>query len=205
MSQTLQLKAQPRTAVGKKVKALRREGFVTGTIYSQSKESYHIQLPYREAMLMFHEAGKNHLVEITIEGEGKRLALIERGDHEPVKRTLLHIAFHEVKRGEKVTAEVPVELIGESPAERAHLMIIEVTQTVEVTAEADQLPDHFELDKASLVEDGDSLTVADIKTGKGIEIMTPEDTVIARVETPRAQVESETEAEETATEAAKTE
>lgn len=195
MSQSFQLKAEPRTVMGKKVKALRREGKVTGAIYRRGKESVHVSLNYTEAVKMLHEAGKNHIVSVKIEGGSSLNALIERGDREPVKNRLLHMAFQEVKKGEKVTAEVPVQLVGEAPATQMKLMVIEVTSVVEVTAEAAHLPDHFEVDQSVLVEDGDSITVADLKVPADAVVETPLDTVIARVETPRAEVEAAQEAE----------
>jgi large subunit ribosomal protein L25 len=196
MSQTFQLNAETRTVVGKKVRALRREGLVTGAIYRRGKESLHVQLPYTNAVKIFHEAGKNHIVNLHIKDGSKHTVLIERDDREPVKNRLLHLAFQEVKKGEKVTAEVPVVLVGEAPATQMKLMVIEVTSVVEVTAEAANLPDHFEVDQSSLIEDGDSITVADLKVPADAEVQTPLDTVIVRVETPRAEVEAAQESEE---------
>lgn len=196
MSQTFQLKTEARTVIGKQVRALRREGLVTGAIYRRGKDSVHIQMKYTDAIKVLHDAGKNHIVSVKIEGGSTLNALIERGDREPVKNRLLHMAFQEVKKGEKVTAEVPVVLVGEAPATQMKLMVIEVTSVVEVTAEAAHLPDHFEVDQSGLVEDGDSITVADLKVPGDAVVETPLDTVIARVETPRAEVEATQEAEE---------
>lgn len=198
MSQSFKLEASPRTVIGKKVKALRRDGLVTGAIYRRGKDSVHVQMKYTDAVKVLNEAGKNHIVSVKIDGGDSHNALIERGDREPIKNRLLHVAFQEVKRGEKVTAEVPVELVGEAPATQARLMVIEVTSVVEVTAEASRLPDHLEVDQSSLVEDGDSITVADIKVPADATIETPLETVIARVETPRAEVEATQESEDAA-------
>ena len=202
MSQTFQLNAEARNVVGKKVRALRRQGLVTGAIYRRGKESLHVQLPYTSAVKIFHEAGKNHIVNLHIKDGSKHTVLIERDDREPVKNTLLHLAFQEVKKGEKVTAEIPVEFVGEAPATIKKLMVIEVTTTIEANADAAHLPDHFEADISGLAEDGDSVTVADLKVPADVTIETPAETVLARVETPRAEVEASQEDAEAGSDAA---
>ena len=93
-------------------------------------------------------------------------------DHHPVSNRIIHFDFYAIKRGEKVNVEVPVRIIGDSPAVTAGLNMVTVTDTVEVATIPSKIPDHFEVSADSLVDIGDTILVSDIKTEEDVEMLT---------------------------------
>lgn len=108
-SDTITLKLTERKEFGKAVKAIRREGLVPANIYERGKESQAVSANFGEITKVYKQAGKHHPIEVTIDGS-KRLVLIKDVDLDVAKNTLIHVAFHALKRNEKTEAEVPVRI-----------------------------------------------------------------------------------------------
>ncbi|MFZ1323711.1 MAG: 50S ribosomal protein L25 [Candidatus Saccharimonadales bacterium] len=186
-SDTITLKLSERKELGKAVKALRRDGYVPANIYERGKESIAVSAPFMEITKVYSAAGKHHPVELVVDGK-KHLAMIKDVDFDPVKNTLRHVGFHAVKRNEKVEAEVPVKIEGEIPAEKISLMVLQNLDTALVEALPANLPDVLFVPGAKLAEDGDKVTVADIKVPEGVTMLTDPETMVADVQTPRDQI-----------------
>lgn len=186
-SDTIILKAQQRTELGKAARRLRKEGIVPANMYERGQASQAISTSFTEITKVFNQAGKHHPVELEIDGK-KHLTMIKDVDIDPVKGNIRHIAFHAVNRNETVEAEVPVRIDGEIPAERMSLMVLHTLDTVDVEALPANLPDELTVDGTKLVEIGDKLSVADIVVPEGVTIMTDPDQTIAVVEEPADRV-----------------
>jgi len=198
-SDTITLKLTERTELGKAVKALRRQGFVPANIYERGKESIAVSASFVELTKVYKAAGKHHPVELSVGGK-QYLAMIKDVDINPLKNTLRHVGFHAVNRNEKVEAEVPVRIEGEIPAERLSLMVLQNLDTVEVEALPANLPDELFVPGSKLVNDGDKVTVADIRVPQGVTILTDLDIMVADVQTPKDQIaEADAALEETKT------
>jgi len=186
-SDTIALKVNERTELGKAAKALRRAGQVPGNIYERGEASQAVSAPLTDVTKVYHAAGKHHPVEITVAGK-KRLVMIKDVDVEPVKGFIRHIAFHAINKNEVVTAEIPIRIDGEIPAERISLLVLHTLDTVEVQALPANLPDELTVDGAKLAEIGDKVTVADLVVPADVTIMTEPDHTIAVVEEPKDQI-----------------
>jgi large subunit ribosomal protein L25 len=165
MNQTIELTVEERTAHGSRaVQKGRRNGILPAVVYGHNVASLAVQAPYSDIAKAYHAAGKHSPVELTVNGK-KRLAMFKRVDIEPVKHQLRHVAFHVVKQNEKVQTEVPVHITGEgeTPAEKAGLVLIKNVDTVQIEAFPRDLVDALEVDGALLNEPGDSITVATLK------------------------------------------
>lgn len=188
MNQTIMLKLEEREAKGSRAaRKLRREGYVPAVLYGNDVASQNTMALYPEVAKVYQQAGKHHPVELMI-GDKKRLAMIKQVSVEPVKRHLQHIAFHVVKQNEKVQTEVPVQIKGEgeTPAEKAGLVLIKTVDTVEIEAFPRNLPDFLELDGEKLAEAGDHLSVGDIKIPEGVTILSDEAQQIVSAVEPAA-------------------
>jgi len=193
MSKTLKLSVTKREVVGKKVAALRRSGLLVGNIFSRGNASTAIQVDYEVMRKMVLQAGFNHPIDLTVEGEGDHLVLVKEITRDPRTNLLQHIAFHEVRRDEKVEAEVPVELIGTSPAVLAGNIILTVDNTILVSANPMSLPDHLEISAELLANPDDLIQAKDLKLPEGVELADDPDKVVFKVDVPRSQVEEEVE------------
>lgn len=186
-SETITLKLIERTELGKAVKALRRSGMVPANIYERGHDSVAVSAPLNVVTKVYHDAGKHHPVELSV-GSKKYLAMIKDVDVDPIKGWVRHVAFHAINKNETVTAEIPVRIDGEIPAERVSLLVLRTLDTVEVEALPANLPDELTVDGAKLAEIGDKVTVADITAPQGVTILTDAEHTLAVVEEPKDQI-----------------
>ena len=184
---TITLEAQKREVTGKKVRALRAEGRTPAVVHDHGKESLHIVVEERELKKVIAQAGKHAAVELKVDGK-KYTTLIKDITHKPATSIVYHTVFQAVKANETVKTEVPVKLVGEIPAERASLLVLQNLDIVEVEGLPRDLIDVIEVDAGMLAEAGDKITVADLKVPAGIEIKTDPENVIATVEIPKDQI-----------------
>ncbi|MFN8373316.1 MAG: 50S ribosomal protein L25 [Anaerolineae bacterium] len=200
MAQTYELEAQPRTLVGKKVGRLRREGLVPVSVYGKKRESMNLQVAYRPLQVTLLHAGGTHLINLKVNGETQTVVAREV-QRDPVKRTITYVDFVAVDKDTRLSAEVPVHLIGESPAvANFDGVILTGATTITVNSLATQIPDHIDVDLSKLVKLGDAITVADLVLPEGAIAESSPEEVIVRVAAPVVQTEEEVTEEATSAE-----
>ena len=193
-SDKIVLSADKREVKGKKVRALREAGLLPANMYEKGNESVAIQMPFREMVKVWQNAGKNHPVELSVDGK-KHLAMIKTVSYDPVKATLTHVSFHVINQNEAVEAEVPVKIEGDVPAVQQGNFIVRPNKDVIVKALPANLPSVLIALAVTLLEPGDSLKVSDLNVPENVEVLTDADLPIAIVEEPRAAEEPEVEEE----------
>jgi large subunit ribosomal protein L25 len=193
----VKINAEPRTEFGKGgARRTRRAGKVPAVLYGHGEKPKHIALPAREFAAAIRHGGINQLFNIEIGDGTSALALPKAIQRDPIKDTFEHIDLLIVKRGEKITVEIPVQLVGE--AARNTLVMTEHDK-LSVTADATRLPDHLDVSIEGL-EPGSRVTAGDVQLPTGVALAADADLVIAMVAAaPTAdQMEGAGEAEETA-------
>jgi large subunit ribosomal protein L25 len=194
------LAAEPREATGKgPARRARRAGRVPAVLYGHGMAPQHLSVNARELeFAMRTEAGENVLLELRL-GRRRQLALAKEIQRHPVRGSYVHVDFIAVRRGEKVTVNVPVQLVGEAPGVREGGVASQELRQVNLEAEVTNVPEAIEADVSGLGI-GDVLRVGDLKAPEGTTILdSPEDPVVA-VLTPT--VEAEPTVEPTEAEAA---
>lgn len=188
---TISLTVEPREVTGKAVKHLRKEGTIPAVIHDHGKESVIVQVEYMQMVKVWQKAGKHHPVNLKA-GSKSFTALIKAADFDPKKHQLTHIVFNAVNANEKVEAEVPVqpqytEGNEAAPAERDKgLLVLSQLEAVLVEAVPAKLPDVIYYDAETLVEIGDSITVADLIVPADVEVKTDANHAVATVYEPSA-------------------
>lgn len=187
MGDKVELTLQSRTIHGKAVKALRRDGLVPAVVYGQNFPAQSTMAPQVEITKVYRQVGRRHPVELQLDGK-KRLAMIKTADLDPVKHTIRHLAFHVIKQNEKVQTEVPIVIdgAGETPAEKAGLVVLTTIDAVEVEALPNNLPDAVSISGEKLAEVGNHVTVSDVTPIDGVTILSDPEQVIATVYEPGA-------------------
>lgn len=190
MGDKINLTLAVRDQQGKKVSGLRRDGFVPGVVYGEGFDPILVKSEYGVIDKVVREAGKHTPVHITVDGK-KKITLIKEIARDPVRSRILNVSFHAVKASDVVHAEVPIHLVGEgeSPAERAGLIVLQAIETVEIKAKPADLPDALEVSIAGLATDEDKITLADITLPAGVEYADVEqdlELVVANVYEPAA-------------------
>jgi large subunit ribosomal protein L25 len=197
-SKTVTLSLAERSVTGKKVKQIRSQGLVPVVISERGKDSLLAQGVYLEVERAFQAAGKHMPVHVSLAGK-QYLVMLKEATLDPVKHRINHVALHAVKQNEKVDAIVAIRIIGEVPAERAGLTVLDTLREVEVEALPADLPEVMEVDGSVLVAVGDKLHVSDLIAVKGVAVISDAQATIAVVEMPR---DAESEAAEAAEAAA---
>lgn len=188
MSDSISLTLTKRTATGKKVAGLRKEGQTPGVVYGHGFSAINVQAPEVAIQKVVAKAGKHHMIDLIIDGD-KKLGLIKDIEIDPVKHKLNHVSFHAVRAGDKVETSIPVKLVGvgESAAERAGLVILQTLENLTVRALPKDLPDSLEVSIVDLEEPGQGVTIADLTIPSGVELNEENhDITIASVYEPSA-------------------
>ena len=171
----VRIAAEPRTEFGKgAARRVRRAHKVPAVLYGHGDAPRHYSLPGHELMLALkHDA--NALLTLQTE-DGDQLALPKAVVRDPLKGHLEHVDLVAVRKGEKVTVEVPVQLTGEAAPDT---LVDQQTMTLTVTAEATALPDHLEL-AIDGKRAGSSLSAGDVRLPSGTELsQDPEHVMVA--------------------------
>jgi large subunit ribosomal protein L25 len=184
------LKAEKRKVFGRKIKSLRREGILPANIYGKKVKSLAIQFPLKDFEKVYKEAGETGIIEVVV-AKNKKPALIHNVQVDPVTDLPLHADLLQVDLKEKVTAAVPVELIGEAPAEKQGLgTAVQYLDEIEVEALPTDLPEKFEVGISKLEEVDNAIMVKDLEVDtKKIEVKSDAEQIIVKVEPPQKEEE----------------
>lgn len=159
----LQLQAQTRTKVGHTAKQLLRTGQLPAVVYSKAFPARSIQIDYKQFYHLYKEVGKTGVVDLTID-EGKVIPCIVHDlDIHPFKDIPRHVDFLVVNLKEKITAPVPIEVVGEAPATKTYGAVLNIVHDeLEVTALPDKLPESIVINIDTLIEMSDVITIGDL-------------------------------------------
>ncbi|WP_449060780.1 50S ribosomal protein L25/general stress protein Ctc [Planomonospora algeriensis] len=151
--------AESRTGFGKgAARKIRREHKVPVVLYGHGTDPRHLSLPGHELLLALRTPN----VLIRLEGAVDELAIPKGVQRDPIKGFLEHVDLLLVKRGEKVTVDIPVNVVGEV----SEGMMDQQMVSVSVETEATHIPEGVEVDVAGLAV-GTQITAADLKLPKG--------------------------------------
>jgi large subunit ribosomal protein L25 len=188
------IKAEARTEFGKgAARRIRREHKIPAVIYGHGNDPIHVTLPGHETMMAIKHGGANALLELEIDGTSQ-LALTKAVQVDPVRRVLEHVDFVAVKRGEKVTVDVPVVVVGEAAKET---LVVTDLAAVQLEAEATHIPETIEVDVEG-AEAGTQIHAGDLTLPSGATLLTDADALVVNVTVAQVADTGETEGEEAA-------
>ncbi len=185
----VRLSAEPRTEFGKGgARRTRRAGKIPAVIYGHGDDPRHVSLPAREFTNAIRHGGSNVLLTLELEGT-EQLAIPKAIQRHAIKGTFDHVDLLAVRSGEKVTIDVPLEIVGDLVP--GGLLGQEAT-TISIEAEATHIPTGFEVSITGLPF-GAQITAADVTLPTGSTLITdPEQVLFVISEAPtEAQVEAE--------------
>ena len=177
----MELTAKNREILGKKVKSLRREGFIPAELFGRGLGNRHLAVSEKEFNKIYGMAGEHTLINVLTEGGEKLPALITDVSREPISGKLLSIDLHQVKMDEKIQAKVPIEFTGVAPAVKSGFVVVKVLKEIEVEALPASIPPKFEINLSGLEKAGDGIDVKDIKVPNGVEILSALEAAIVTV------------------------
>ncbi len=185
------LEAKIRKITGRKVKTLRKEGLIPANIYGKKIKSQAVQVKALDFKKAYEEAGETGLISLKVQAEkGKgedRAVLVSSVQFNPLTDAVVHVDFRQVDLKEKVTAAVPVELMGESPAEKGGIgTVVQYIDEIEVEALPGDLPEKFAIDASGLSEVDQAVFVKDIEYDKAkVQVKNDPEEIVVKVEPPQ--------------------
>ncbi|HEV3289880.1 MAG TPA: 50S ribosomal protein L25/general stress protein Ctc [Streptosporangiaceae bacterium] len=172
----VRIAAEPRTEFGKgAARRTRRDGRVPAIIYGHGTDTRHVTLPGHDLMM----ALKTPNVLIRVDGlpGGNQLALPKAIQRDPIKGSVQHVDLIMVRRGEKVTVEVPVHVTGEVFS--GGLLDQQLIQ-IPVEAEATNIPQAFEVSVEGM-EVGTAVHAGELSLPAGVTLAVEPETLVLHV------------------------
>jgi large subunit ribosomal protein L25 len=186
------LNAMPRNEKGYKV---RREQFVPGILYGKNIESTSVKFDKNEIDHTIRKYGDRARLKVVYE-EKESLGIFKEVARDVLTREVLHLDIQIVSLDEEISLNVPIILNGADAIAFKKLVLQQSMTEIQLTGRVDHIPNSIEIDVSNM-EDGDTITLADIEIPEGITYSEPEDTLIAAVREPKMLDLDEEEAEET--------
>ncbi|HJW59683.1 MAG TPA: 50S ribosomal protein L25/general stress protein Ctc [Actinomycetota bacterium] len=187
------LAAENRSEAGKgAARRLRASGRVPAVLYGHGTKPQHLSVDARQfGQALRTDAGVNVLISLEV-GSDQHLALAKEIQRHPVRGSLIHVDFIQVRRGEKVHVQVPVHLVGEAPGAREGGIVDQDLYQLNVEAEVTAVPEAVDADVSGLGI-GDVLRVADLKAPEGAVILDDPEASVVSVVAPTVEPEPELE------------
>ncbi len=180
------LQAEPRTVLGKKVRALRRQGILPARIYGHGDP-----LPVQVDMRTFERMRETHqttgVITLTIAGQGSgETVLVRHIEHQPKTGKMLHIDFARVRMDEPIRARVPLHVSGTSPAAKdIGGALLTLVESIEIECLPADLPDALIVDATKLTSPDAILHLKDIELPPGVKVLDDPEEPVAKIEPPR--------------------
>lgn len=184
-----QLSADLRTEKGRQTNSLRQAGRVPGVLYGFGVEPTNVSVDRNAFNKAYASAGESTVIDLLVDGKSHPV-LIADAVRDVLTDFFIHADFRRVDTTRKITAKIPLKLVGESAAVKAlGGTLIQALEEIEVTCLPDALVHEIEVDIATLKDFDSSLHVSDIVVPEGITVNTEMDQAVASVKPPRSEAE----------------
>ncbi|HEY2060141.1 MAG TPA: 50S ribosomal protein L25/general stress protein Ctc [Amycolatopsis sp.] len=187
----VRLSVEPRTEFGKgAARRTRRAGKIPAVLYGHGSDPRHFALPALEFARVVRENGSNAVITLDLEGSDE-LALTKTIVVHPLKNYIEHVDLLVVKRGEKITVDVPVVVTGTAAP---GTLVAQDLDTIQVEVEALHIPEQVEVSVEGL-EPGVQISAGQVSLPAGAELVTDPEALVVAVNEQRESTEDEDAAE----------
>ena len=185
------LKLDERTLTGKKVRRLRRQGVTPVHVYGAGINPANLQVDDRTLNRLLPQVGSNVPISVEYEGQdGENICFVREIQRHPVTETVIHVDFLRVDVTQTVAAEVPIILVGASPAVTQMAgTLLQNIQSLSIEALPMNMPAELTVDISGLVDFDSTLSVSDVEVPGNVTVLNELEDVIVRVAPPRLEVE----------------
>ena len=162
------------------VEDMRKQGLMPAVFYGPKEETTPITIETGAFERVFKTAGETTI--ITLKGvDGDKETLVRDVQFHPLTDKPLHADFYVLEKGKKITISIPLEFVGQSPAEKAGHILVKALHEVEIEVAANELPQFLEVDISKLENVGDHVTAADIKLPSSAALLANPEEIVASV------------------------
>ncbi|QSB06144.1 50S ribosomal protein L25/general stress protein Ctc [Natronoglycomyces albus] len=194
----VRISAEPRTEFGKGgARRTRRAGKIPAVVYGHGEKPRHISLPALGFASIIRNYGMNQVIQLEVTDGSKEMVFPKSVQRDVLKDNITHADLLLVRRGEKLTTEVPLEYTGE--VQKGGLPMYSM-DSLSVEVDVLNIPDSIEISIDGLAI-GSNLHASDVTLPEGIVLMGDPDAVLVAVSEPRAEEEASAEGDEEGDEA----
>ncbi|KAF0960096.1 MULTISPECIES: 50S ribosomal protein L25/general stress protein Ctc [unclassified Rhodococcus (in: high G+C Gram-positive bacteria)] len=198
MSDENRLVAAVRTEFGKgAARRARRDGQVPAVLYGHGEDPRHLNVPSRDFAAILRAHGTNAILTLDIEGK-EQVALTKSVVVHPIRNYIEHADLLVIKKGEKVTVDVPVVVTGEAAS---GTLVAQDAATISLEADALHIPEQIEVSVEGL-EVGTQILANQLELPKGSTLQADEELLIVNVVAAPTAADLEEETGEAAAETA---
>ncbi|MCL5267539.1 MAG: 50S ribosomal protein L25 [Bacteroidetes bacterium] len=191
------LNVENRTLMGKKAKRLFGEKKVPGVFYL-GEENVSVQAD-EAPIRSLASSHTTHLIKVKFQDGKERRAILNDVQFDPVFGGILHFDLHGVKEGQKITLQIPVQLIGTPKGAKDGGILQHSIHRIRIQCDPDNVPEHIEVNISELGIT-DSIHIKDIKV-EGVKVLdNPESSIVTVVPPPSLKEETAEAAAEAAAE-----
>jgi large subunit ribosomal protein L25 len=214
MAKPKNLKAEERARTGSGVlKQMRREGYIPSVVYGGGSDVKNVKVHAKTFRDMLnHAASDSILVTLDLDNSDTQLAFLQDVQHNALTGEILHVDFLAVNQDTSITANIPLELVGESEGVALGGQLEQMLHSLEISCLPKDLPENIEADISALdigdalnigeiadisaLDIGDALNIGEITFPEGVVPTLGEDVVVAIVAKARTSQAEEDEAAE---------
>ena len=191
--QELKIEAKKRDVLGKRNRFLRSQGITPAHLFGHSLESLSLQCDTDELKKIVARAGTTRLVSLKVAGEKEPKSVFVREiQKDALGKHLLHVDFYQVRKGEKMTMDVPIVLVGEAPAMKGKgRMLARAITILSIECLPEKVPPQIEVDISGLLELEQAIHVKDIILDPDITVHVDPEQLVVKVTEIIIKVEEE--------------
>ena len=200
----MELSANKREILGKKVRFLRRQGITPVHLFGHNIEPVPLQCDTAELKNVLARAGRTGIVSLKLDKSKRpRNVMVREVQREPRTDELLHVDFYQIRMEEKIRVEVPIVTVGEAPALRLkENFLAHELNNLTIECLPDEIPSRVEVDLSDLTEAEQAIHVEDIRLDDGITVLDNPEQLVVKISAgfiekvvEEEEVEAEVEAE----------
>lgn len=178
------IRASKRDSLGKgSVRKIRTGGKIPAILYGPGIDNIPIEVEAKEFAAVTHGSSST-ILRLELEGEKDHpAAIVKEVQRDPLKRQPIHVDFMKIAMDERITAMVPVTLVGEAPGVKEGGVLQHGLRELQVEALARDLPDHVEVSIGDM-DVGDTMRVVDLPDYPALTVLNDSEEVVCTLVPP---------------------
>jgi large subunit ribosomal protein L25 len=193
MTKTLELQALKRDKK-ENPKLIRKNGYIPAVVYGSGQESVNIKIKKQDFEKIYKSAGESTLIDMVIDKDRTIKVLIKDAQSDFLKQAAIHIDFYIVDMSCKITAEVHLNFIGISKAEKElGGVLVKNLHAIDIECLPGDLVNHIDVDLSRLEKIDDSLHIYDLVVSDKIKILNDSELTVVLVAAQSVETEKSAE------------
>ncbi|HEX4228480.1 MAG TPA: 50S ribosomal protein L25 [Bryobacteraceae bacterium] len=189
MRKDITIAAESRDSRGKnEARRLRAKGSMPAVLYGGPAGALPVAVSPKELTRVLNsKTGHNTIFNLNVSGKEDTPVMIIDWQYDPIKDSLLHVDMKRIDLTKRLVVKVPVITHGDPKGVKLQGGLHEiVTREIEIECLPDDIPEQYVVDVSDLLL-GQSIRVGDVPMTGSMKLLSPPETLISHVVSPRAE------------------